>query len=288
MKTQSEKAVMLEIATLHPFRDNPFTVKQDVDFDLLKESIRDNGVVTPIMVCPDAEHGGYEIISGHRRVEVCKQLGITTIPSVVREMSRDEAVITLVDCNIQREALLPSEKAYGYKMKLDAMKHQGRATDFTCGQAVHKSRDMVSDEDSGRMVQRYIRLTNLEKQLLAFVDEGRIALTPAVQLSYLGTDEQLDIVEMIEQNDATPSYAQTVQMRKLSEAGILDTEAIDRIMGEPKGNQVDKIKIPYDRISKYFGRETPMQTIEDTIVKALDYYSRAMIQKRNRNSRDER
>ena len=197
----------INIDLLVPFENHPFKKRDGIENEELKESIKENGLLEPIIV-RSFSAGTYEIISGHRRVEVCKELGIKTVPSIIRDMTKDEAVIAMVDSNLQREHLLPSEKAFAYKMKLEAMKHQGK----TYGQVVHKSRDSISDNESGRQVQRYIRLTHLIPELLKLVDEGRIAFTPAVELSYLSENEQRILAEEIEYTDATPSLSQAQRL----------------------------------------------------------------------------
>ena len=292
----TDEKTTLKINDLIPFRDNPFILKKDMELQLLIDSIKENGVIEPILVTPD-ENGKYEIISGHRRVEACIRLGIEEIPAVIKPMSRDEAIITLVNCNIQRETLLPSEKAYAYKMKLDAMKHQGRKMQDTslqtCGQVGHKSRDGISEEDSGRMVQRYIRLTNLTEGLLKLVDEKRIALSNAVELSYLDEDEQLDLLETIESEDCTPSYAQAIRLRKLSEIGACNMDAIFDILTEEKANQREYVRIPMERISRHFKPGASPAAIAETMIKALEHYVKELSETREnkdkrRNTRDER
>ena len=267
------------------FQDNPFHVRDDEGMDLLVQSIRDYGVMTPIVVRPVRE-GGYEIVSGHRRVHACKRAGIEKVPALVRDMERDSAVIFMVDSNIQREGLLPSEKAFAYKMKVEALRHQGKTASVQLGQKSSRGAVAENAGESETQVQRYIRLTNLEKPLLVLVDEGRIAFTPAVELSYLTPREQRDLLETIESEDCTPSLSQAIRMRKLSEAGQLDMDEIFKVMSEVKGNQKEYIKLSSDRVGKYLGKlRTPRQK-EDFILKALDFYTRHL--ERQRSNRDGR
>ena len=249
---------------------------------MLKDSIRESGILMPVAVRPKEKQ--YEILSGHRRIHACKQLGIETVPALVKELSRDSAVIFMVDSNLHREGLLPSEKAFAYKMKLEAMKHQGR-TSVQLGQK--SSRDMLaaSAGESATQIQRYIRLTHLEKPLLDLVDEGRIALTPAVELSYLLPEEQRDLLQTIESEDCTPSLSQSVRMRKLSAEGLLTMDRVFEIMTEVKGNQAEVLKIPTERIKRYFKPNTTYKQMEDYIVKALEYYARYLKRQRDRDSR---
>lgn len=215
----------INIDLLIPFENHPFKKRDGIEKEELAESVKENGLLQPIIV-RSFSAGTFEIISGHRRVEVCKKLGIQTVPAIVRDMTKDEAVIAMVDSNLQREHLLPSEKAFAYKMKLEAMKHQGK----TYGQVVHKSRDNISDNESGRQVQRYIRLTHLIPELLKLVDEERIAFTPAVELSYLPENEQKMLTEEIEYTDATPSLSQAQRLRKFSEQGRLSIDTIFAVL----------------------------------------------------------
>ena len=251
------------------FPDHPYKVQNNDDMYLLAESIRDHGVITPAVVRKKAE-GRYEMISGHRRMYACGLVGLDTIRCRVVDVSRAEAVLMMVDANCQRTDILPSEKAFAYKMKLDALSHQGQ----TYGQVGHKSRDSISQTDSGRQVQRYIRLTYLIKPLLQLVDEKQIALSPAVEISYLTEDEQYDLLEAIEQEVCTPSHAQAIRMRKLSAEGKLFTEDIFEIMAEEKPNQVERIRIPLKDLQPYFAPWTPPNKMIDTIIKAMEYYQR--------------
>mgnify|MGYP000866757508 FL=1 len=262
---------------LHPFPGNPYKVLDDEELQAMADSIRDYGVISPLVVRPRDE-GGYEIISGHRRKKACEKAGIDTVPAFVRDMDRDTAVIALVDSNLHREHILPSEKAFAYKMKLEAIKHQGIA----CGQLVHKSRDLVAENnESGRQVQRYIRLTELIPPILQMVDDGRIAFSPAVELSYLAEKEQYNLLETIESEDCTPSLSQAQRMKKLSQDGKLDTDAIFAIMTEEKPNQKEQIKLPKDRIKKFFPKDYTAKQMEEVIMKLLADWQRKRERSRN-------
>ena len=279
----------LPIAQIDDFPEHPFKVKDDEEMEKLKDSISLYGVLTPV-VARRCENGRYELISGHRRKYACKALGIELIPAIVREMSREEAVIAMVDSNLQREHILPSEKAFAYKMKLEALKCQGRRSDLTSRPLVGKldNAEDVGNEsgDSGRQVQRYIRLTELVLELLELVDNGRMAFRPAVEISYLTEDEQRDLVETIDSEDCTPSLSQACRMKKLSQEGKLDLDAIFAIMTEEKANQKEKIKIPAERLEKYFSRGTSPAEIERVILLALDaYYARLRQRSADRDAR---
>ena len=281
MKNEATENVQnISITEIQPFHDHPFTVTDNEDMAKIVESIGKVGTITPVIARPLSD-GGYELISGHRRLEACRKLGLKTIPVIVRNMTDDEAVIAMVDANLQREHILPSEKAFAYKMKLEAISHQGKA----CGQVVHKSRDTISETDSGRQVQRYIRLTNLIPQLLKLVDEERIAFSVGVELSYLTEYEQDDLFEEIELEDKTPSLAQAIQMKKLSQQGKLDTEIINKIISEDKPNQKEKISFRLDELSRYFPKCSPQDIYRRLIQLAQDDYRR---RQRNRNNRESR
>lgn len=274
----------IKVSECAAFRDNPFQVRDDEGMELLVQSIREFGVMTPVVVRPVKE-GSYEIVSGHRRIHACRRAGIEEIPALVRDMERDSAVIFMVDSNIQREGLLPSEKAFAYKMKVEALRHQGKRS-VQPGQKSSRGAVAENAGESETQVQRYIRLTNLEKPLLSLVDEGRIAFTPAVELSYLNQREQLDLLETIESEDATPSLSQAIRMRKLSEAGQLDMDGIFHIMSEVKGNQKEYIKLSSDKVGKYLNKLRTPQQKEDFILKALAFYARHL--ERQRSSQDGR
>ena len=287
-----EKVRRVAVAMIDDFPEHPFKVKDDEEMEKLKDSISLYGVLTPV-VARRCENGRYELISGHRRKYACKALGIEFIPAIVREMSREEAVIAMVDSNLQREHILPSEKAFAYKMKLEALKCQGKRNDLTCDPLGHKldglkSRQILADgvEDSATQIQRYIRLAELVPELLELVDDGRMAFRPAVEISYLTEDEQRDLVETIDSEDCTPSLSQACRMKKLSQEGKLDMDAIFAIMTEEKANQKEKIKISAERLDRFFERGTPQAEIEKVIIAALeDYYARIRQRRANRDAR---
>ena len=286
-----ERGVMmrLPIAQIDDFPEHPFKVKDDEEMEKLKDSISLYGILTPV-VARRCENGRYELISGHRRKYACKALGIEFMPAIVREMSREEAVIAMVDSNLQREHILPSEKAFAYKMKMDAIKRQGERLDLTSRPVGEKylSVDVIAEngDDSARQVHRYIRLTELVPELLELVDNGRMAFRPAVEISYLTEDEQRDLVETIDSEDCTPSLSQACRMKKLSQEGKLDMDAIFAIMTEEKANQKEKIKIPAERLEKYFSRGTSPAEIERVILLALDaYYARLRQRPADRDAR---
>ncbi len=274
-----ERVLDIPIVDLHPFPGNPFSVRKDAE---LQESVRDYGVISPLVVRP-LETGGYEIISGHRRKAACEAAGIEKVPAFVRDLDDTAAVIALVDSNLHREHVLPSEKAFAYKMKLDAIKHQG-----TSRQVVGKleSADIVGLEanESGRQVQRYIRLTELNPQILQMVDAGAVAVSPAVELSYLTEREQADLLTTMASEDRTPSHAQAIRMRKLSADGKLNMDAIFSIITEEKPNQKEQIKLKADNIRSFFPKGYTMRQMEDTILKLLADWQRKREQK-NRDAR---
>ena len=284
-----EKVRRVAVAMIDDFPEHPFKVKDDEEMEKLKDSISLYGVLTPV-VARRCENGRYELISGHRRKYACKALGIEFIPAIVREMSREEAVIAMVDSNLQREHILPSEKAFAYKMKMNAIKRQGERSDLTSRPMGEKclSVDVIAQngDDSARQVHRYIRLTELVPELLELVDDGRMAFRPAVEISYLTEDEQRDLVETIDSEDCTPSLSQACRIKKLSQEGKLDMDAIFAIMTEEKANQKEKIKIPAERLDRFFERGTPQAEIEKVIIAALeDYYARIRQRRANRDAR---
>ena len=262
----------INIDLLIPFENHPFKKRNGIENEELTESVKENGLLEPIIV-RSFSAGTYEIISGHRRVEACKELGIQIVPAIVREMSKDEAVIAMVDSNLQREHLLPSEKAFAYKMKLEATKHQGKATSR---QVVGKleSADKISESESGRQVQRYIRLTHLIPELLKLVDEERIAFTPAVELSYLPENEQRMLAEEIEYTDATPSLSQAQRLRKFSEQGRLSIDTIFAVLSEEKPNQKEQVKFKTEDIRKYFPKSYTSLDMQKTIISLLEKWQR--------------
>ncbi len=282
MKYQTTENVQsIPIKEIQPFRNHPFTVADNEDMAKIVESIGKVGTITPLLARPLPD-GGYELISGHRRLEACRKLGLENIPVIVREMTDDEAVIAMVDANLQRERILPSEKAFAYKMKLEAIKHQGVTSRQVVGK--RESADDVSSSESGRTVQRYIRLTNLIPQLLKMVDEERIAFSVGVELSYLSEYEQQDLLEAIELEDKTPSLSQAIQMKKLSQSGRLDSEIIERIISEDKPNQREKISFQYDELSKYFPKCSP-QEVQRRMMKLAQADYQRRIRNRNREAR---
>ena len=283
MDVKSQETVCtVPISLIDDFAEHPFQVRDDEDMERLVQSIDNNGVLNPVILRRNGER--YELIAGHRRKHACLRLGISGIPAIVRELSRDEAVVEMVDSNLQREHILPSEKAYAYKMKMDALKRQGERTDLTSRPMGEKllSVEAVAEsaEESARQIHRYIRLTELIPELLTMVDEEKIAFRPAVELSYLTRDEQRDLLETIESEDCTPSLAQAIRMKNLSKVGKLDMDTIFAIMTEQKPNQKEKIKIPMERLEQFFPRGVPPKQIEDTIVKALTLYQKHLKKKR--------
>ena len=249
------RAEYLPIQKLRPFEGHPFKVTDNEEMDQLVWSVLTQGLLTPLVVRP-LPNGEYEVVSGHRRLHACKKAGIETVPALITDMDRDAAAIALVDSNLHREKILPSEKAFAYKLKMEAMKRQGQRTDLTSRQLVGKleTADVIAENESGRQVQRYIRLTNLTPGILDMVDEGRIALTPAVELSYLTEWEQRDLLETMESEDCTPSLSQAIQMKALSQSGQLDMDKIFSIMTQPKANQQEKISFKVAELRDYFPR----------------------------------
>ncbi len=268
----------VKISSLRPFEGHPYKVQENADMEELVESIRENGVLTPIIArYKDNARGEYEIISGHRRVAACKKLGITEIPARVAFMDRDEAIIALVDSNLHRDHILPSEKAFAYKMKFEALRHQGKRTDLTSGQVVPKSDDHRTaariGEDTGesyKTVARYIRLTHLVPELLQYVDEEKISFTPAVELSYLPEAIQREILEQMEINDCTPSLSQTCQFKKAYKNGTLTHELIATVMAQEKANQKAMFRMPMEKLRKFFPRDYSQMQIENEIVKLCE------------------
>ncbi len=285
-----ERVVNLNPAEISDFPNHPFKVRMDAAMQEMAESVKQYGVLVPALVRPKRS-GGYEMVAGHRRKKAADLAGLAEIPCIIRQLTDEEATIIMVDSNLQREQILPSEKAFAYKMKLDAMKRQGQRTDLTCEPAAHKlkgakSRDLLAEQvgESKDQIRRYIRLTNLIPEILELVDNSvlkdpemlQIALRPAVELSYLRKEEQADLFFIMDEMDCTPSHAQAIKMRQMSEAKTgeerLSKDAMAVIMEEEKGNQKEQFKIPKERINKYFAPGTPAQKIEDTIIKALELY----------------
>ena len=263
--TKEVQAMQLPIQKLHPFENHPFQVKDDDEMNQLVWSVLTQGVLTPLVVRP-LENDEYEVISGHRRLHACQKAGIETVPALIYALDRDAAAIALVDSNLHREKILPSEKAFAYKMKMDALNHQG-----TSGQVGQKwSREEISEGESGRQVQRYIRLTELIPPILSMVDAGKIALTPAVELSYLTGQEQQDLLETMESEDCTPSLSQAVQLKKLSQSGELNMDKIFEILREPKANQQEKISFRVEDLRKFFPKTYSVSRIQERILKLLE------------------
>ena len=278
----------LDVTKLKEFENHPYKVKDDEEMEALVDSIKEQGILSPIIARP-LENGEYEIISGHRRLFASKRAGLTEVPALVVEMDRDNAAIALVDSNLHRDNISPSEKAFAYKLKMEAMSRQGHRTDLTSGQLVPKSDDNRTSAEIGepygesyKTVQRYIRLTYLHPKLLEYVDEGRISFTPAVELSYLNDIEQQDLIQTIESEDCTPSLSQAVRMKKLSQQGLLDDDKILEIMSEEKANQKERIKIPTEKLRKYFPRDFSASQIEDAIIKMCEAQYRKKQQQKER------
>ena len=280
------KIYNIPLTEIDDFPDHPFQVRMDEDMDQLVESVRTRGVITPITL-RQKEDGRYEIVSGHRRKKACEIVGLETAPCEIKELTRDEAIILMVESNLQRSTILPSEKAKSYKMRLDAMKRQGQRTDLTCDPVGHKLNGMKSVQvvadnspDSKTQIQRYIRLTELNTGLLNLTDDGRIALRPAVELSYLTKEEQDALVETISYEDATPSLAQAIKMRKFSQEGKLNEDVILSIMCEEKPNQREKISFQAERIRRYLPSNISPKQTEEYVLKALEYYQRYLIRQK--------
>ena len=269
---------IIAIDKLRAFENHPYKVQDNEEMEALAESIKEHGIVSPVIVRPlENTTDEYEIISGHRRVMASKKAGISEVPALVVSLDRDAAAIVLVDSNLHREHILPSEKAFAYKMKADAMNHKGWRTDLTSGQVVPKSDDNrttaqigADTGDSYKTVQRYIRLTNLIPEILQYVDEGRISFTPAVELSYLNEQEQQDLLEQIEQSDCTPSLSQACRFKKISQAEGLTPEVIAEIMEEEKAHQKERIKIPTEKLREYFPKNYTVEQIENEIIKLCE------------------
>ena len=287
---KKEKVETIDISLIDDFKEHPFKVIENDELKSLEESIQNSGVLSPVIVRPK-DDGRYEMISGHRRKFACNKLGIETIPFLVKNLTDDEATIFMVDSNLQREKLLPSEKAFAYKMKYEALKHQGTSLpqDTTLRPVGTKLRSdsILAEEvnESARQIQRYIRLTNLVPELLEMVDNAEcglspsIAFRPAVELSYLMEDEQRDLVDFIDDEEATPSLAQAIKMKKLSQDGNLDIDTIHEIMEEQKANQITKFKIPEEKLMKVIPKNVDRSNVEDFVIKACEYYSKHLRQR---------
>ena len=276
------KVEELPLTELTPFKDHPFKVKNDAEMAELMKSIADAGILSPALARPK-EGGGYELISGHRRLAACKALGMDTMPVIVRKLTDEEAVITMVDSNLQREHILPSEKAFAYKMKMEALRHQGRTSDQLGPKLTVEE---IAKGDSASQVKRYIRLTNLIPEILQMVDDGKIALTPAVELSYLQPSEQETLFSVMDCDEVTPSLSQAQRLRRMSEEQRFTDSAVMQLMSEVKGNQVEYVKVPVDKLRSYFRPDTSMKQMTEALVKAMEFYNKHL--ERQRRDRDAR
>lgn len=278
-----ERVHNIPLEKLHPFKDHPFKIQSGEEMDRMVESIRKVGAITPALARP-LENGGFELISGHRRLAACQVLGLKTMPVIVREMTDDEAVIAMVDANLQRETILPSEKAFAYRMKLEAIKHQGRSTSRQVGENMLSVTKLSNDnEESERQIHRYIRLTYLIPELLTKVDEGKIAFSPAVEISFLTKDEQRILLDAIELNDCTPSHAQSIRLKKMSQDCVLTKDQIYEIMAEEKPNQQEQLRFRRDDFNGYFPKSYTEQQIKKDILKGLELLHRH--RQRNKDAR---
>ena len=284
LDVKKPKVEAIPLAALTPFRNHPFKVKEDEEMAQLMRSIADAGVLSPALARPLPD-GGYELISGHRRLAACKALGMDTMPVIVRDLTDEEAVITMVDSNLQREHILPSEKAFAYKMKYDALKHQGTSSQL--GTKLRTDELLAQNSsDSRNQIQRYIRLTHLIPNILKLVDEGKIALTPAVELSYLQASEQEMLFSVMDSDEVTPSLSQARRLRRMSEAQRFTDSAVMQLMSEVKGNQVEYVKVPVDKLRSFFRPDTSMKQMTETLVKAMDFYNKHL--ERQHRDRDAR
>ena len=277
-----ERVKNIPLDELHPFKNHPFKILNNEEMERMIESIRKVGTITPALARPLPD-GGYELISGHRRLAACQVLGIETMPVIIREMSDDEAVIAMVDANLQREHILPSEKAFAYKMKLEAIKHQGITSRQVGEKLLSVTQVSKESDDSERQVQRYIRLTYLIPELLEMVDDGKIAFNPAVEISYLEQSEQRVLLNAMELNDCTPSHAQSIRLKKLSQEGVLQDQTIYDILAEQKPNQQEQYKFKREDIRKYFPQSYTDKQVCDTVIKLLEQWQRR--RERDRDSR---
>ena len=284
LDARKPKVEAIPLAALTPFRNHPFKVKEDEEMAQLMRSIADAGVLSPALARPLPD-GGYELISGHRRLAACKALGMDTMPVIIRDLTDEEAVITMVDSNLQREHILPSEKAFAYKMKMEALSHQGK-TSRQVGERWSVSQISEAGTDSERQIHRYIRLTHLIPDILKLVDEGKIALTPAVELSYLQPSEQEMLFSVMDSDEVTPSLSQARRLRRMSEAQTLTYDAVLQLLSEVKGNQVEYVKVPVDKLRSFFRPDTSVKQMTETLVKAMDFYNKHLA--RQRKDRDAR
>ena len=284
LDAKKPKVEAIPLAALTPFRNHPFKVKEDEEMAQLMRSIADAGVLSPALARP-LPGGGYELISGHRRLAACKALGMDAMPVIVRDLTDEESVITMVDSNLQREHILPSEKAFAYKMKYDALKHQGTSSQL--GTKLRTDELLAQNSsDSRNQIQRYIRLAHLIPDILKLVDEGKIALTPAVELSYLQPSEQEMIFSVMDSDEVTPSLSQARRLRRMSEAQTLTDDAVLQLLSEVKGNQVEYVKVPVDKLRSFFRPDTSVKQMTETLVKAMDFYNKHLA--RQRKDRDAR
>lgn len=284
LDAKKPKVEAIPLADLTPFRNHPFKVKEDEEMAQLMRSIADAGVLSPALARPLPD-GGYELISGHRRLAACKALGMDAMPVIIRDLTDEEAVITMVDSNLQREHILPSEKAFAYKMKYDALKHQGTSSQL--GTKLRTDELLAQNSsDSRNQIQRYIRLTHLIPDILKLVDEGKIALTPAVELSYLQPSEQEMLFSVMDSDEVTPSLSQARRLRRMSEAQTLTDDAVLQLLSEVKGNQVEYVKVPVDKLRSFFRPGTSVKQMTETLVKAMDFYNKHLA--RQRKDRDAR
>lgn len=284
LDAKKPKVEAIPLAALTPFRNHPFKVKEDEEMAQLMRSIADAGVLSPALARPLPD-GGYELISGHRRLAACKALGMDAMPVIIRDLTDEEAVITMVDSNLQREHILPSEKAFAYKMKYDALKHQGTSSQL--GTKLRTDELLAQNSsDSRNQIQRYIRLTHLIPDILKLVDEGKIAMTPAVELSYLQPSEQEMLFSVMDSDEVTPSLSQARRLRRMSEAQTLTDDAVLQLLSEVKGNQVEYVKVPVDKLRSFFRPDTSVKQMTETLVKAMDFYNKHLA--RQRKDRDAR
>ena len=284
LDAKKPKVEAIPLADLTPFRNHPFKVKEDEEMAQLMRSIADAGVLSPALARPLPD-GGYELISGHRRLAACKALGMGAMPVIIRDLTDEEAVITMVDSNLQREHILPSEKAFAYKMKYDALKHQGTSSQL--GTKLRTDELLAQNSsDSRNQIQRYIRLTHLIPDILKLVDEGKIALTPAVELSYLQPSEQEMLFSVMDSDEVTPSLSQARRLRRMSEEQTFTDDAVLQLLSEVKGNQVEYVKVPVDKLRSFFRPGTSVKQMTETLVKAMGFYNKHLA--RQRKDRDAR
>ena len=280
-----KKPVYIPVSKLRPFEGHPFKVKDDDEMNTLIESVQTQGILSPLIVCPIENTDEYEVISGHRRLHAAQKAGISEVPALIYALDRDAAAIAVVDSNLHREHILPSEKAFAYKLKMEALSHQGKRTDLTSPQVVSKLRtgDVVGEtlNESRETVRRYIRLTHLISELLTIMDENKMALSVGVELSFLDEQSQYDVFEQCELNDCTPSYAQAVRMRKAFSNSVLTADMIRSIMSEEKANQRETVKIPTEKLRKFAPNANPQQ-LEDFVLKACEHYRKYLIRQRDR------